>query len=130
MGTVISLFPLRFMPVTSSGPGTRGRGRPSSASLCSCWSTPSLRPRSAVAGSAAARSHVPLATAATLFLLFAVGSLFFREHFARKRRAAQAAGAAKETPYEVVEAPEDLPALSESVPAPPGRPVDRKHDGS
>jgi hypothetical protein len=41
-----------------------------------------LRPHSISSGP----SHAPLATTALLFFLLAVGSLAFREHFARKRR--------------------------------------------
>ena len=82
VGTVISLFPLRFLP-----------GEKLKSWHVSAWAATFvatlfvlvqvlLRPHSTSSGP----SHTPLVTTIVLFALFAGASLMFREHFARKSR--------------------------------------------
>ncbi len=87
VGTVISLFPLRFLP-----------GEKLKAWRVSAWAATFvvtlfvlvqvlLRPHSTSSGP----SHTPLILTIVLFALFAGASVLFREHFARKRRTQDAA---------------------------------------
>jgi hypothetical protein len=86
VGTVISLFPLRFMPGYKLRSWHKGAWAVTFGVALFLLVDALLRPGSAVSGSASTRSHVPLVTALALLVLFGGASLAFREHFARKHR--------------------------------------------
>jgi hypothetical protein len=82
VGTVISLFPLRFLPGHKLQAWHKGAWAVTFGISLFVLVQVLLRPHSTSSGP----SHAPLVTTVLLFLLFAVGSLAFREHFARKHR--------------------------------------------
>jgi hypothetical protein len=82
VGTVISLFPLRFLPGHKLQAWHKGAWAVTFGTSLFVLVQVLLRPHSTSSGP----SHAPLVTTALLFALFGVGSLVFREHFARKRR--------------------------------------------
>lgn len=82
VGTVISLFPLRFLPGHKLQAWHKWAWAVTFGISLFVLVQVLLRPHSTSSGP----SHAPLVTTALLFLLFGVGSLGFREHFARKRR--------------------------------------------
>jgi hypothetical protein len=82
VGTVISLFPLRFLPGHKLQAWHKGAWAVTFGISLFVLVQVLLRPHSTSAGT----SHAPLVTTVLLFALFGVGSLAFREHFARKRR--------------------------------------------
>jgi hypothetical protein len=82
VGTVISLFPLRFLPGHKLQAWHKGAWAVTFGVSLFVLVQVLLRPHSTSSGP----SHAPLVTTVLLFVLFGVGSLAFREHFARKRR--------------------------------------------
>jgi hypothetical protein len=82
VGTVISLFPLRFLPGSKLQAWHKGAWAATFGISLFVLVQVLLRPHSTSSGP----SHAPLVTTVLLFLLFGAGSLVFREHFARKRR--------------------------------------------
>ena len=91
VGTVLSLFPLRFMPGHKLKQWHTGVWALTFGVSFFLLVQVLLRPHSGSSG----RSHVPLVTTIVLFVVFAGGSLLFRDHFVRKeRRLAAAEGAA------------------------------------
>ena len=84
VGTVISLFPLRFLPGEKLKAWHLGAWAATFVATLFVLVQVLLRPHSTSSGP----SHTPLVTTIVLFALFAGASLLFRDHFARKRRAA------------------------------------------
>jgi len=82
VGTVISLFPLRFLPGCKLQAWHKGAWAVTFGISLFVLVQVLLRPHSTSSGP----SHAPPVTTVLLFLLFGAGSLAFREHFARKRR--------------------------------------------
>ncbi len=82
VGTVISLFPLRFLPGHKLQAWHKGAWALTFVVSLFVLVQVLLRPHSTSSGP----SHAPLVTTVLLFVAFGVGSLAFREHFARKRR--------------------------------------------
>jgi hypothetical protein len=82
VGTVISLFPLRFLPGDKLRSWHKGAWAATFGVTLFALVQVLLRPHSTSSGP----SHAPLVTTVVLFVLFAVGSVIFREHFARKHR--------------------------------------------
>lgn len=93
VGTVISLFPLRFLPGHKLQQWHKGVWAATFGLCLFVLVQVLLRPHSTSKGP----SHTPLVTTIALFVLFAAGSVLFREHFARKRRAEEARTAAAGT---------------------------------
>ncbi|HTV11955.1 MAG TPA: FGLLP motif-containing membrane protein [Acidimicrobiales bacterium] len=87
VGTVISLFPLRFLPGHKLQQWHKGVWAATFGITLFVLVQVLLRPHSTSSGP----SHAPLITTIVLFVLFALGSVLFRDHFARKRRRAEAA---------------------------------------
>lgn len=87
VGTVLSLFPLRFMPGHKLKQWHTGVWALTFGVTFFLLVQVLLRPHSGSSG----RSHVPLVTTAVLFVVFAGGSLLFRDHFVRKQRRLEAA---------------------------------------
>ena len=123
VGTVISLFPLKFLPGHKLQSWHKGVWAATFLVTLFVMVQVLLRPYSGPAG----RSHAPLVTTIVLFLLFAGGSLLFHQHFVRKGRVLAAASRAQATisPDEHEEllsrdtAPGlDAPARTEAHPAP------------
>ena len=83
VGTVISLFPLRFLPGEKLKAWHLGAWVATFVVTLFVLVQVLLRPHSTSSGP----SHTPLVTTIVLFALFGAGSLLFREHFARKGRA-------------------------------------------
>jgi hypothetical protein len=86
VGTVISLFPLRFLPGHKLQAWHKGAWAVTFGISLFVLVQVLLRPHSTSSGP----SHAPLVTTVLLFVLFAGGSLAFREHFARKHRVERA----------------------------------------
>jgi len=82
VGTVITLFPLRFLPGHKLQAWHKGAWTLTFGVSLFVLVQVLLRPHSTSSGP----SHAPLVTTVLLFVAFGVGSLAFREHFARKRR--------------------------------------------
>jgi hypothetical protein len=101
VGTVISLFPLRFLPGYKLKSWHRGAWAATFAVSLFVLVQVLLRPRSG-----GGPSHAPLVTTVSLFVLFGLGSLLFRAHFARKHRAqlALATTDARQTATAITEA--------------------------
>jgi hypothetical protein len=93
VGTVISLFPLKFLPGHKLQSWHKGAWAATFLGTLFVMVQVLLRPYSGPSG----RSHVPLVTTIVLFVLFAGGSLLFHEHFVRKGRLPAAASAAEAT---------------------------------
>jgi hypothetical protein len=87
VGTVISLFPLRFLPGEKLKAWRFGAWALTFVATLFVLVQVLLRPHSTSSGP----SHTPLVLTIVLFVLFAGASLVFREHFARRRRAQDAA---------------------------------------
>lgn len=85
VGTVISLFPLRFLPGHKLQSWHRGAWLGTFAISLFVLVELILRPRTGFAG----HSHVPLVTTLALFLVFGAGSFAFRQHYANKRKKAE-----------------------------------------
>ena len=90
VGTVISLFPLRFLPGHKLQSWHKGAWAATFLITLFVLVQVLLRPYPGPEG----RSHAPLVTTIVLFIVFAGGSLAFRQHFVRKERRAAAAEAA------------------------------------
>jgi hypothetical protein len=88
VGTVISLFPLRFLPGYKLKSWHSGAWAATFALSFFVLVQVLLRPRSG-----GGPSHAPLVTTICLFVVFGLGSLLFRAHFARKHRAGPALAA-------------------------------------
>jgi hypothetical protein len=82
VGTVISLFPLRFLPGHKLRAWHKGAWAVTFGVSLFVLVQVLLRPHSTSSGPLDA----PLVTTVLLFVLFGVGSLAFRDHFARKHR--------------------------------------------
>lgn len=100
VGTVISLFPLRFLPGHKLRSWHQGVWAGTVFVTLFVLVQVLLRPH----GGSSAHGQAPLVTTVAMFVLFAAGSLAFRDHFARKRKrqetVAEAAGAAELPPDE------------------------------
>jgi hypothetical protein len=81
VGTVISLLPLRFLPGHKLKSWHRGAWAATFALALFVLVQVLLRPRSA-----SSSAHAPLLATVVLFVLFGLGSVLFREHFAHKHR--------------------------------------------
>jgi hypothetical protein len=114
VGTVISLFPLRFLPGNKLQAWHKGAWAVTFGVSLFVLVQVLLRPHSTSSGP----SHAPLVTTGLLFVLFGIGSLAFREHFARKRRAERAL-AIKSAISELAE-PVGAVATSAANPGPDG----------
>jgi hypothetical protein len=90
VGTVISLFPLRFLPGHKLQSWHKGVWAATFGVSLFVLVQVLLRPHSTSSGP----SHAPLVTTIVLFLLFCVGSVLFRDHFAKKRKREEAAAKA------------------------------------
>jgi hypothetical protein len=86
VGTVISLFPLRFLPGHKLQQWHKGAWAAIFLVTLFVMVQVLLRPHSTSSGP----SHSPLVTTIVLFAVFALGSLLFRAHFVRKRRTSSA----------------------------------------
>jgi hypothetical protein len=86
VSTVISLFPLRFLPGHKLQAWHKGAWAATFGISLFVLVQVLLRPHSTSKGP----SHAPLVTTILLFVLFALGSVVFREHYARKRRREEA----------------------------------------
>lgn len=82
VGTVISLLPLEFLPGNKLRAWHKGVWAVTFAVTLFVLVQVLLRPHATASG----HSHVPLVTTLVLFALFGVGSLVFRQHFAKKHR--------------------------------------------
>jgi hypothetical protein len=107
VGTVISLLPLQFLPGHRLKAWHKGAWVATFAMSLFLLVQVLMQTHSGLAG----KSHTPLLATLCLFIVFAGGSLLFREHFARKRRQSEPAGEAGDdevpssagTPYEPAE---------------------------
>ncbi len=86
VGTLIGLFPVRFLPGHKLRSWHQGAWLGTFIVTLFVVVQVLLRPGSTPSGP----SHSPLVTTVALFVLFGGGSLAFREHFARKLRRAEA----------------------------------------
>jgi hypothetical protein len=82
VGTVISLFPLKFLPGHKLQQWHKGVWAVTFGATLFVLVQVLLRPHSTSSGG----SHAPLVTTIVLFALFAGGSVLFRDHFARKQK--------------------------------------------
>jgi len=82
VGTVISLFPLKFLPGHKLESWHKGAWAATFLVTLFVMVQVLLRPYSGPGG----RSHSPMVTTIALFLVFAGGSLLFHNHFVRKGR--------------------------------------------
>ena len=90
MSTVISLFPLRFLPGHKLQSWHKGVWALTFTISLFVLVQVLLRPHSTSSG----HSHAPLVTTLALFIVFGLGSVLFRQHFSNKRRRTQAVGVA------------------------------------
>lgn len=82
VGTLISLLPLRFLPGHKLQSWHKGAWLAVFGVTLFVLIQVLLRPHSTSSGP----SHAPLVTTAMLFVVFGVGSVLFRQHFARKAK--------------------------------------------
>jgi hypothetical protein len=94
VGTVISLFPLKFLPGHKLQSWHKGAWAATFLVALFVMVQVLLRPYSGPAG----RSHVPLVTTIALFVVFGGGSLLFHDHFVRKARRLATVAAAEDHP--------------------------------
>jgi hypothetical protein len=109
VGTVISLFPLRFLPGHKLQSWHKGAWAATLLVSLFVLVQVLLRPHGA-----GGPSHTPLVTTLVLFAVFGGGSVLFRQHFVRKRRREAALAPAGEG-TEVV----DVTDAARKAPAPP-----------
>ena len=86
VGTVISLFPLRFLPGHTLKSWRRGVWAATFGVSLFVLVQVLLRPHGS-----SGPPHTPLVTTLALFALFGLGSVLFRQHFVNKRRREEAA---------------------------------------